>query len=84
MTRRGNAMGYVIDISRRVSVELRRSSAVLTVGDDRFSQRIELDYKDVEDAKLGLETALDSSRYRDDEPRRRKVGRVTERNIPPG
>lgn len=64
-------MGLCIDISKRVSVELRRESFRLYVGTDADQvESVEFDYKDFADIQAALFKVEKSDRYLDDFPRR--------------
>lgn len=55
-------MGLVIDVTERVSVELRRESVILYVEDERS---VEYSYEDVSAIKEAIDTVLKDKRYID-------------------
>jgi hypothetical protein len=58
--KRGELMGLVIDVTDRVSVELRRESFILYVEDERS---VEYNYEDAEAVKTAMATVVMEARY---------------------
>lgn len=69
-------MGFQIEINARVTVELRRESFILYVGDDDDATNvatIECDYRDVGAIADAVYRVQRSDRYLDDGPRRQRL-----------